>query len=91
MVGCGGGGRGDTPFILSRCTAATSIDCDRGPSSSLMLGSDRGGSALLVLAQLRASIERLSSIGVNILWLLAAAGIGLGCGKGGLVKSRWGG
>ena len=67
MPGLAGGGRGETPLGRSRCIAATSMDCDRGPSSILMLGSERGGSALLVLPQLRASIERLSSIGVNIL------------------------
>ena len=67
MPGRAGGGREETPFGLFLCIAATSMDCDRGPSSILTVGSERGGSALLVLPQLRASMERLSSIGVNML------------------------
>ena len=65
--GRAGGGCGEMPLGRFRCMAATSMDCERGPSSTFTLGSERGGSALLVLPQLRASIERLSSIGVNIL------------------------
>jgi hypothetical protein len=77
-----GGGRGDTPLglpdaSLSRCIVAVSIDCDRGPSV-LIAGSDRAGSALLVEPQCCESMDRLSSIGVNIIWDLAWAGNGFG-------------
>jgi hypothetical protein len=49
---------------------------------SLLRGGSRDGSKLL-LPQCAASMDRLSSIGVNIL-CLAAEDIGLGCGMGGL-------
>ena len=90
--GCGdlcggraGGGRGETPFglpaaaSLSRCIAAISMDCERGPSSTFIEGSERGSScALLVEPQFRASMDRLSSIGVKMLCDFACAGKGFG-------------
>jgi len=88
-IGCGdfcgarpGCGRGDTPFGLSiaasfsRCNAAVSIECDRGPPVSILIPpSDRGGSTE---PQAAASIDRLSSIGVNMLCDFWCAGRGLG-------------
>ena len=47
--GTEGGGRGERPFVgvpFCLCIAATSIEADLGPPSSiLMRGSDRGASA----------------------------------------------
>lgn len=91
-----------TPFALlwlaaaaaasfSRCIAAMSIDAERGPPSLLATGSDRGASAWLVEVQCCASMDLLSSTGVNIICAFACAGKGFGCGTGGLVNCCCGG
>lgn len=77
------------PFNPLRLMLATSMDCDRS-FSDLTATSDRGGSSLL-LPQCCASNDLLSSIGVKILCVLAAAGSGFGCGSGGLLKWFCGG
>lgn len=67
---------------LSRFMLAVSMDCERGPVSTLSAGCEVGLSP-----QCCAKRERLSSIGVKMLCaFLADAGNGLGCGIGGLLK-----
>lgn len=75
---CWTGFGGDVPFVwAARATAPTSIDWDRGFTSSLIGASCLRGSGLS-FPQTAASMERLSSIGVKILWFLADAGNGFG-------------
>ena len=82
--GCGWGL--GSPFGCNRDIAATSMDCDL--FSCLMYGASLRTwfMLLLLLPQCAASMDWLSSIGVNML-CLADAWSGLGCGRGGLWKS----
>jgi len=92
MGGRAGGARGELALAFAvltrfRWLAVMSTDAGRGaPPSTLICGSVRGISALLVVLQCCASIDRLSSIGVKMLCAFACAGNGLGCGIGGLVN-----
>jgi hypothetical protein len=59
------------------------MDCERVPvsifkASIFNAGSEVGGSGMLVLPQCCASNERLSSMGVKMLCVLADAGRGFG-------------
>lgn len=68
-----------------RCIVATSTEAARGVGCSVF-GSNRSASAPLVDPQCCASIDRLSSIGVNMLCDFACPESGLGWGMGGLMN-----